>query len=129
RQSCSDSASQTTRTFVARKRIAKIYLSTFYLISGLLFILSLYVFSGSPNWLFTASLEHSWLIKLLVGAFGLCISAAAALVGYHVTPELEVSIHLVGWAKRRLRQSYWVKATAIGRQASRKGNDATAKLK
>jgi len=118
-----------SRPFTARKRVAQIYTVIFYAISSILLFLSLFVFLSSPNWFYAMYVGHSWLIKALVGSFGVSLAAAAAAVAFHLRAENEAMIHLSSRIRRRLRQIYWLKATALSRQSGVDSNDTALRLK
>ena len=129
RDKASGSKELSARPFTSRKRIVQIYTVTFYAIASILLFLSLFVFVSAPNWFYAMYVGHSWVIKALVGAFGICLAGGAAVVAFHLRPETEAVVHLSSKARRRLRQAYWLKATALTRQAVNHSNDTAARLK
>ncbi len=109
----SGSGEFSAQPFTARKRTARLYSLTFYCLSGFLLLLSSLVFLGAPNWFYAMYVGHSWLIKALVGSFGVSLAGASAVVAFHLRPEKEAAVLLASRARRRLRQIYRLKATAL----------------
>ena len=60
--------------------------------------------------------------------FWITLAGSAAAVAFHLRPEKEAVIHLTSRTRRRLRQIYWLKATALTRQSINESNDTSARL-
>lgn len=129
RSKISGSKELSTKPFTARKRMATIYTVTFYAIASVLLFLSLFVFISAPNWFYAMYVGHSWLIKALVGTFGVSLAGGAAAIASNLRPETEAVIHLSSKTRRRLRQTYWLKTTSLTRKAVSESNDTVARLK